>query len=140
MRGLPLLIFILLIAGGVIYFASRDSAPSNLGAIVTSFDSCVAAGNPIMESYPRRCAHNGATYVEDISEDTGNTETPASILCKEEDRGALCPRQTEPVCGLTRVECITTPCDPVKQSYGNACAACNNDRVISYTDGLCDAL
>ncbi len=31
--------------------------------IVQDFDSCVAAGNPIMESFPEKCAHEGNTYV-----------------------------------------------------------------------------
>jgi len=35
--------------------------------IVDDFESCVKAGNPVMESYPRRCNHNGETYIEDIS-------------------------------------------------------------------------
>lgn len=29
---------------------------------VTDFESCVAAGNPVMESYPEQCAANGKTY------------------------------------------------------------------------------
>jgi len=29
---------------------------------VTDFASCAAAGNPIMESYPEQCHHNGTTY------------------------------------------------------------------------------
>ncbi len=36
------------------------------GGAVTDFDSCVAAGNPVMESYPRQCAAGGQTYVEVI--------------------------------------------------------------------------
>jgi len=36
---------------------------------VDDFESCVKAGNPVMESYPRRCNHNGETYVEDITKD-----------------------------------------------------------------------
>lgn len=34
---------------------------------ITNFEECARAGNPVMESYPRRCAHNGVTYTEDIS-------------------------------------------------------------------------
>jgi len=33
---------------------------------VTDFNSCVTAGNLVMESYPRQCAHNGQTFVEVI--------------------------------------------------------------------------
>ena len=34
---------------------------------ITNFDDCLAAGFPIMESYPRQCrAADGTIYVEDI--------------------------------------------------------------------------
>lgn len=36
------------------------------GAVVTDFTSCIAAGNPVLESYPRQCAHNGQTFSEVI--------------------------------------------------------------------------
>ncbi len=32
----------------------------------TDFQSCLEAGNPIMESYPRRCNSGGNTFVEDL--------------------------------------------------------------------------
>jgi len=36
--------------------------------MVTSFEECVAAGNPVMESYPRQCrSADGQHFVEDIS-------------------------------------------------------------------------
>lgn len=37
---------------------------------VTDFDSCVKAGNPVMESYPEQCAHEGTTYTNVIDFDT----------------------------------------------------------------------
>lgn len=36
------------------------------GTVVTTFQECVEAGNPVMESYPRQCRHNGVLYVEEI--------------------------------------------------------------------------
>lgn len=33
---------------------------------VKNFAECVAAGNPVMESYPRQCRVNGETFKEDI--------------------------------------------------------------------------
>jgi len=33
---------------------------------ITSFEECVAAGNPVMESYPRQCRANGQLFVEEI--------------------------------------------------------------------------
>lgn len=52
-----------------------DAGPGATPAeTVDSFESCVAAGNPIMESYPRQCATaDGRTFTEAI--DTG-TDTP----------------------------------------------------------------
>ena len=32
---------------------------------VTDFESCVKAGNPVMESYPRQCKHGDTLYIED---------------------------------------------------------------------------
>lgn len=39
-----------------------DTAPSAEG-----FERCVQAGNPVMESYPRRCRMEGVTYTEKVS-------------------------------------------------------------------------
>ena len=36
---------------------------------VTSFQECVEAGNPVMESSPRQCSSDGQTFVEETEED-----------------------------------------------------------------------
>jgi hypothetical protein len=36
------------------------------GTKISSFDECAAAGNPVMESYPRQCRAQGRTFVEEI--------------------------------------------------------------------------
>ncbi len=36
---------------------------------ISNFEECAAAGNPVMESYPRRCRADGNTFVENISDD-----------------------------------------------------------------------
>jgi hypothetical protein len=33
---------------------------------INSFKKCVKAGNPVMESYPRRCRANGKNFIENI--------------------------------------------------------------------------
>ena len=33
---------------------------------ISSFEECVAAGYPVMESYPRQCAAGGRTFVEQL--------------------------------------------------------------------------
>lgn len=45
-------------------------------AVVTSFEDCVAAGNPVMESYPRRCNASDQSFVENI----GNALELADVI------------------------------------------------------------
>lgn len=41
--------------------------PENVPEVVVeSFKDCMAAGNPVMESYPRQCRHEGEVFVEDV--------------------------------------------------------------------------
>jgi hypothetical protein len=55
-----------LLMGIAIWFAFK-SAPEDFSRI-TSFEECAAAGNPVMESYPRQCrSQDGQLFVEDIS-------------------------------------------------------------------------
>lgn len=47
---------------------------------VTTFEECVAAGNPVMESYPRQCRADGRTFVEAVAvpPEPPKGETPTS--------------------------------------------------------------
>ena len=102
---------------------------NNSGAI-TNFEQCAAAGNPIMESYPRRCNANGQTFTEQIVQ--GKT-------CTADERKAdLCAEIFDPVCALVQIQCIKAPCNPVKQTFSNSCEACKNQLVQSYTAGACE--
>ena len=39
-------------------------------AFIDSFDSCVKAGNPILETYPAQCkTPDGKNFIEEISEE-----------------------------------------------------------------------
>ena len=50
---------------------SRGSAP-----LINSFEDCAAAGNPIQESFPRRCrSADGRSFVEDVT--VSETPTPS---------------------------------------------------------------
>ena len=53
---------------------------------ITSFDECVAAGNPVMESYPEQCRADGKTFVNDVDSSmklVANIEdTPAIIAAR----------------------------------------------------------
>ncbi len=59
-------IFIALVAatmvGAGLYYKSKGGP-----AKISTFEQCVAAGNPVMESYPRQCRVNGQTFVEVVA-------------------------------------------------------------------------
>jgi len=50
------------------------------------------------------------------------------IMC-EEPRPEMCTMNYLPVCGLNADKSVKT--------YSNACAACSDKQVVSYTDGEC---
>lgn len=135
---------------------------------VSSFADCVAAGNPVMESYPRQCRHGDQHFVEDVSlpeepiactadakicpdgSAVGRTgpncefaqcpeeENPTTVVCSPESKQAeACTMQYDPVCGLRQVQCVTSPCPPIPETFSNGCAACAEPGVISYTPGSC---
>lgn len=62
-----ILVFLALIvftASAVFIFLNRSKTTSQVQ--VNSFEDCVKAGNPVMESYPERCIHEGVTFTKDI--------------------------------------------------------------------------
>lgn len=59
---------------------------------VSSFEECVAAGNSIMESYPRQCrAKDGQLFVEDISGDVQAGDNNNLIGGQTDEHGCLGP-------------------------------------------------
>lgn len=68
MKKLILPIFLLLILSGC-----------TQQTVITSFEECANAGNPIMESYPAQCAANGQTFIQEISVDSIPTPTEQVI-------------------------------------------------------------
>ncbi len=69
-------------------FASTDnpdviSTPSPIQTTeISSFEDCITAGNPVMESYPRQCRSNGQGFVEDI----GNELEKSDLIRLENPR------------------------------------------------------
>ena len=58
--------------------------------------------------------------------------------CLPEQRNVdACIEIYQPVCASVNVQCVTTPCDPVQETYANSCKACMNSLVSSYTKGEC---
>ena len=50
----------------------------------------------------------------------------------------MCTMEYAPVCGTIQVQCITTPCEPVRQTFGNTCMAVAA-KATDITTGECDA-
>lgn len=48
----------------------------NTGISIQSFQDCLEAGFPIMESYPRQCNDGITTYTEIITQDLSGQQTP----------------------------------------------------------------
>lgn len=75
-------LLVILAAGGVVYYykfyqttplASNEN--QNVPVVtVTNFDECVAAENPVMESYPRQCRADGQTFTEYIGNELEKTD------------------------------------------------------------------
>ena len=56
-------------AAGLLLLAACQTTPTAAQlerGYVTDFATCAAAGNPVVQGYPRRCLHNGQYFVEDI--------------------------------------------------------------------------
>lgn len=55
-------------------------------------------------------------------------------------RPQVCTFINMPVCAVrdTGIRCVTTPCNSTERiNYANACSACSDPNVLSYTDGVC---
>jgi hypothetical protein len=66
---------------------------------ISSFEECVAQGNPVLESYPRQCTADGKTFVEPLI--GGDTDEHGCLIaagyqwCPSQDK---CMRMWEEYC------------------------------------------
>lgn len=60
MMVFSLILIVVLVIGIFFLMVTENSLP------IDSFEECVSAGYPVMESYPRQCRANDQTFVEQI--------------------------------------------------------------------------
>ena len=65
-KWLVVVVIIALLVAGYFYIFSSSKA--------TTFEECVLAGNPVMESYPRQCIDHGVTFVEQVGTRVDETD------------------------------------------------------------------
>ena len=136
---------ILPLLGLAVLLAACTNIPTTQN--ITSFDECVKAGNPVMESSPRQCSADGQTFVEELNVSaenntsaTGNQTGMLGATCTDEQKAAnVCTLEYAPVCGLVDngIRCVTTPCPSVNATtFGNSCQACAG-QAQTYYPGAC---
>ncbi|MDD3498644.1 MAG: hypothetical protein PHH24_04065 [Candidatus Moranbacteria bacterium] len=92
-----ILVAVVAVLGTYLYmtkFSTKEisETPVSKDAQVSNFEECVAEGNPVMESYPRQCAHNGEIFVEEIDDAPVAPEEPEGeklIGGDKDDHGCL---------------------------------------------------
>lgn len=75
--GIPIFIIVLVALGTTFaylnFFSKKAVAPS---PVITNFEECLAAGNPVQESFPRKCSAAGKSFTENI----GNTIEKQNLI------------------------------------------------------------
>lgn len=74
-------IFFALLAATVFYSGSAEQP--NPQPEIKNFEDCVAAGNPVMESYPAQCQAGGRVFVEKIPKEDEPTDGCGDGVCAE---------------------------------------------------------
>ncbi len=123
---LSVLAVAILIGIGIWVWKSSDKLAN--GPAVNDFDSCVLAGYPVMESYPRKCTTpDGQTFTEDTtaarekggcyiggcSQQLCSDQPDAVSTCEYREeyscyQTATCERQSSGQCGWTQSTALNT--------------------------------
>lgn len=71
-----LISLLLLVLLGVFIACTPTATPDAAATPITTFAQCVAAGNPVMESYPAQCKAGDEVFVQNIDEPLNDYEQP----------------------------------------------------------------
>lgn len=105
-------VIIVLLALVAAFFLFQGESEDDRQASIESFEECAAAGNPVMESYPRQCrTSDGRLFVEEISEPVPTPfdpppGKPEEAVCVDSCGDGMC---AEVVCLAVGCPCAETP-------------------------------
>ena len=101
---------------------------------ITNFDECVAAGNPVMLSYPEQCAAEGRTFTREVIDevqpvndspetDSGEDNKPTPSPKKDTDNGDTNPSSSPDSAGdkVYGPECYVPTDDPNTLTLSDDC-------------------
>lgn len=81
---------------------------------------------------------NNAINENSENNDQNNDQNNVHVCTANQKKGIICTQIYDPVCAYKpNIRCITTPCNYI--TYPNACQACHDPNVYSYTKGACPA-
>lgn len=102
-------------------------------------NSCLigACGCSAENSHEVKFCNCGIDSCFDGSKCIGTGEQDITFCQPSQRQGDACFQIYDPVCAKVNIQCIKAPCDPVYQTFSNACEACRNSLVESYTKDEC---
>lgn len=94
----------------------------NWGVKIDSFEDCIGAGYPVMESYPRQCSDGSQTWVEEIESKDCEVDSDCVVFGKDGDCNCGCynkdalPKESEEGCFCAApksCECVDGTCEGI---------------------------
>ena len=96
--------------------------------VISNFEECAAAGNPVMESYPRQCRSKDVRlFVEEISDQATSTDAKSGNGC------AIAGCSSQLCVSADEASTIITTCE-----YRSEYACYKNAACEPQADGKCD--
>ncbi|MBT4936966.1 hypothetical protein HON22_03525 [Candidatus Peregrinibacteria bacterium] len=114
-----------------------DIADENKDGVIDEFEECIH-----IKGFPETFCESALKIRDDnVSEtDPEPVHTDIEHFSDEDDfdkENQFCPEIYQPVCAERKVQCFTTPCEPIKETFSNSCFADIEDAHVLY-EGQCD--
>lgn len=124
----------MMISGGLVFVEDKTNPVHSAAAAISDEGMQTLLANII-----RRTGATITTVADIEALILSLDETSNQVFtCTTEQRDAdICIQIFEPVCGKVNIQCITTPCEPIRETFPNSCFACANPLMETYTKGAC---